>query len=67
MPFHSMIYLSVHENLLKNTTSIDFKRYTWVTLSLKDQSQFYLNGSTLNDCSTQVEENTERPLGLGKG
>ena len=28
---------------------------------------FYLNGSAFGDCSIQVEDNKNRPLGLSKG
>ena len=52
---------------LENTTYIDFRGEAWIKNHLKNYSYFYLNGSAFSDCSIQVEENKNRPLGLSKG
>ena len=54
----------MYKNLLQNTTNIDFWRLKWIKIYLKDNSQFYLSGSALSDCSIQVEDNTKKMLGL---
>ena len=40
---------------------------TWIEFGLIDYSCFYLSVSAPNECSIQVQDNTNRPLGLSKG
>ena len=50
--------------LLKNATYFEFGIEIWIKNCLRDYSWCYLSGSALSDCSIQVNDNTEKPLGL---
>ena len=46
------------QTLLKNTINTHFGIEIWIKFYLKDCSWFYMNGSTLSDCSIQVDLDT---------
>ena len=57
----------MNKTSLKNTTDVDFGRETWFKFHLKDLFLVLCEWFRLGDRSIQVEDSTNRPLGLSKG